>query len=58
MKNKKEIELDIDFIDGQDGLTLAEEKAISDFFKQPKLSNKIPEKVKKVVKSKQITEMS
>ena len=28
MKNKKEIELDIDFIDGQDGLTLAKEKQL------------------------------
>ena len=52
MKSKK-IELDVDFIGGQEPLTLAEEKAISDFFKQRKLSKQMPEKVKKIVKSKQ-----
>jgi hypothetical protein len=31
MGNKK-IELEVDFIGGEDGLTLAEEKALSDFF--------------------------
>ena len=57
MKLKK-IELDVDFIGGQDGLTLAEEKAISDFFKQRKLTNKMSEKVRKIAKSKQIAETS
>ena len=53
MKSKK-VELDVDFIGGQEPLTLAEEKAISDFFKQRKLSKQMPEKVKKIVKPKQI----
>ena len=33
---KKEIELDVDFIGGQEALTPAEEKALSEFFKQRK----------------------
>jgi len=37
MKTKK-IELDVDFIGGQSSLTSAEEKALSDFFKQRKTS--------------------
>jgi hypothetical protein len=32
----KNTELDVDFIGGQSGLTQAEEKALSDFFKQRK----------------------
>ncbi len=36
MKTKK-IELDVDFIGGQGSLTIEEEKALSDFFKQRKL---------------------
>ena len=38
MKKQKEIglDLDIDMIGGEDSLTLAEEKALSDFFKQRK----------------------
>ena len=39
MKTKK-AELDVDFIGGQSSLTVAEEKAISDFFKQRKLTTK------------------
>ena len=35
MKTKK-TELDVDFIGGQSSLTAAEEKALSDFFKQRK----------------------
>lgn len=35
MKTKNK-ELDVDFIGGQNGLTKAEEKALSDFFKQKK----------------------
>jgi len=38
MKTKK-IELDVDFIGGQSALTVAEEKALSDFFKQRKISS-------------------
>jgi hypothetical protein len=37
MKTKK-TELDVDFIGGQRSLTAAEEKALSDFFKQRKTS--------------------
>jgi len=36
MKNKK-IDLDVDVIGGQSGLTRAEEKALTDFFKQKRL---------------------
>jgi hypothetical protein len=35
MKIKK-IELEVDFIGGEGGLTVAEEKALSDFFRQRK----------------------
>ena len=35
---KKEIELDVDFIGGQETLTAEEEQALSDFFKQRKKS--------------------
>jgi hypothetical protein len=38
MKQKK-IELDVDFIGGQGALTLEEEKSLSDFFKQRKISS-------------------
>ena len=38
MKTKKS-ELDVDFIGGQSSLTAAEEKALSDFFKQLKKSS-------------------
>ena len=55
MKSEK-IELNVDFIGSQDGLTLTEEKAISDFFKQRKLNKQMPKKVKKIVELKQITE--
>lgn len=45
MRTKK-IELEIDFIGGQDSLTLAEEKALSEFFQKKKATKK------KVVKKK------
>ncbi len=38
MKTKK-TELDVDFIGGQSTLTAAEEKALSNFFKQRKMSS-------------------
>ncbi len=38
MKTKK-IELDVDFIGGQSGLTQAEAKALSDYFKQRKTAS-------------------
>ena len=37
MKTKKS-ELDVDFIGGQSSLTAAEERALSNFFKQRKIS--------------------
>ena len=43
MKTKK-TELDVDFIGGQSGLTQAEEKALSEFFKQKKISSKIKQR--------------
>ena len=36
---KKRPELDVDFIGGQDPLTIEEEKALSDFFRQRKSVN-------------------
>lgn len=37
----KNTELDVDFIGGQNGLTKAEEKALSEFFSQRKSATKI-----------------
>jgi len=37
MSKTKKIELDVDFIGGQGSLTIEEEKALSEFFKQRKL---------------------
>jgi hypothetical protein len=37
LKIKRKFELDVDFIGGQDSLTIEEEKALSDFFRQRKL---------------------
>ena len=39
MKTKK-LELDVDFIGGQGSLTVEEEKALDDFFRQRKLISK------------------
>jgi hypothetical protein len=39
MKQNK-IELDVDFIGGQGTLTVEEEKSLSDFFKQRKMTSK------------------
>jgi hypothetical protein len=39
MKTKK-IELDVDFIGGQGSLTVEEEKALDNFFRQRKLTSK------------------
>jgi hypothetical protein len=38
MKQKK-IELDVDFIGGQGALTVEEEKSLSEFFKQRKMTS-------------------
>ena len=45
MKTKK-IELDVDFIGGQDSLTKAEEKALSDFFSRRKQNKSQVKKTK------------
>jgi hypothetical protein len=42
MKQRK-IELDVDFIGGQGTLTVEEEKSLSDFFKQRKLTTQKPQ---------------
>ncbi|HUM89711.1 MAG TPA: hypothetical protein PKV50_09275 [Prolixibacteraceae bacterium] len=42
MKQKK-IELDVDFIGGQGALTVEEEKLLSDFFKQRKMTFQKPQ---------------
>lgn len=52
MKVKK-IELEVDFIGGEGGLTIAEEKALSDFFKQRK-NHKKTKNVKTSVRSHQV----
>ena len=51
MKPKK-IELDVDFIGGQGSLTAIEEKALSDFFKQRKLTDKKAGRDKKLKTTK------
>ena len=54
---KKEIELDVDYIGGQEALTAAEEKALSDFFEQRKkiaLKQLIPNQSKKSKHLKQL----
>ena len=56
MKSKK-IELEVDFIGGEGPLTAAEEKALSDFFKQRKLTSKKTVKSKKTATTKQLQVM-
>lgn len=51
MKAKK-IVLDVDFIGGESPLTVAEEKALSDFFRQKKLVSRAKKIVKKSKKMK------
>jgi len=51
MKTKK-LELDVDFIGGQDALTLNEERALSEFFKKQK---SLPKKEKIISKSRAVT---
>ena len=50
MKTKK-LELDVDFIGGQDALTPQEEKALSEFFKKQK---SLPKKQKVIFKSRTV----
>lgn len=52
MKNKN-IELDVDYIGGQEPLTIEEEKAISDFIRSKKLS-----KSKKIQRSTKLPKHS
>jgi|LakMenE18May11ns_1017448.scaffolds.fasta_scaffold7115587_1 hypothetical protein len=51
MKNKKLV-FDVDFIGEQTSLTIEEEKALSDYFKQKKASFKLNEIKKSVRKTK------
>ncbi|MFV7236079.1 hypothetical protein [Flavobacterium sp. ZB4R12] len=53
MRKIKKIELEVDFIGGEGSLTIEEEKALSDFFKQRKLILSSPEIKKSVRKTKQ-----
>ena len=57
MNNKKQIELDLDFIGGQGPLTKDEELAISEFIKSQKLlrSKKQPKKTKSKVRTKVVS---
>ncbi len=57
MKAKK-LDLDIDVIGGEGPLTIAEEKALSDFFKQRKLMNVIKNKKMKRTKSSKVNKDS
>lgn len=50
MKTKK-AELELDFIGGLGSLTVKEEKALSDFFRQRKLTSKNTSHNKKIVTS-------
>lgn len=50
MKTKK-LDLDIDSIGGLSSLTLAEEKALSDFFQKKKLTKKKSEKKQLILKN-------
>jgi hypothetical protein len=57
MKTTK-LELNVDFIGGQTSLTVAEEKALSDFFKQRKDSSrksKSGQRIKTVKREKSFT---
>ena len=42
----KKIELEVDFIGGEGALTAAEEKALSDFFKQRKQAKRLVQEAK------------
>ncbi|WP_395051592.1 hypothetical protein [Flavobacterium sp.] len=48
----KELEFEVDFIGEQTSLTIEEEKALSDYFKQKKASIKLVEMKKSVRKTK------
>lgn len=52
MKSTK-IELDVDFIGGQTSLTIAEEKALSDFFSKQK-TIALKSKNKKIIKTSKL----
>ena len=48
----KKIELEVDFIGGEGALTAAEEKALSDFFKQRKKAKNGKQQLKTILKTK------
>ena len=48
----KVLEFDVDFIGEQTSITIEEEKALSDYFKQKKASSKLNELKKSVRKTK------
>jgi hypothetical protein len=48
----EKIELEVDFIGGEGALTAAEEKALSDFFKQRKKAKISKSQLKTIVKTK------
>jgi len=48
----KELEFEVDFIGEQTSLTIEEEKALSDYFKQKKANSKLNEIKKAVRKTK------
>jgi hypothetical protein len=52
MKNAL-LELDVDFIGGQDPLTAEEQKQLSDYFQQKKLDRKVVQR-KKVVRKRKL----
>jgi hypothetical protein len=49
----KKIELEVDFIGGEGALTAAEEKALSDFFKQRKKAKRLVQQPKSRVSVRQ-----
>ena len=57
MKTKK-IELDVDFIGGQEPLTAQEESALKEYFKKRKMNSKKPpankKKIKPIIQKKEV----
>jgi hypothetical protein len=48
------LELDVDFIGGQDPLTAEEQKLLSEYFQQKKLASKVLQRKKNVSKRKSL----
>jgi hypothetical protein len=53
MKNAL-LELDVDFIGGQDPLTAEEQKQLSEYFQQKKLDRKVVQRKKVVVRKRKL----